>query len=421
WVGRYRSASGTLRVKAPLGFADFVSISGFREGVNHSGSEYDSTSADLGWFYSDILDKTWSQELQLLSTADSDIEWIAGLYWMDSDGGYGPLLVPGSPPIKSGGTQKSYAAYVQGRYEFNDQWGLTLGVRYSKDKAEYDGGTVGGFPVAPSADESWSDVSPKLTIDYKVGDSLLYFTASKGYKAGSYNLSNLANVGPVDPEKVSALEMGIKTELAGMARLEAALFHYDYKDLQVSFIPSNNNPTELANAADSKVSGLDLNALVQPIDALKLTGGLSWLFKAEYENFPGGTAYVDNAPFPGFSVVPGDFSGNRMAHAPKLTGNVGATYTWALPAGSIAANTNIHYRSKQYFSPQNLNSVANDDVTLVSAKVVYTSPDDHWTVSAWAQNLTDKEYFSGILQTTLGTIGIYALPRTYGFNVGYQW
>ncbi|MET0985101.1 MAG: TonB-dependent receptor plug domain-containing protein, partial [Steroidobacteraceae bacterium] len=34
WVGRYRTASGTLRVKAPLGFADFVSISGFREGVN---------------------------------------------------------------------------------------------------------------------------------------------------------------------------------------------------------------------------------------------------------------------------------------------------------------------------------------------------------------------------------------------------
>jgi iron complex outermembrane receptor protein len=298
---------------------------------------------------------------------------------------------------------------------------VTLGVRYSKDKAEFDGGYVGDVLVANPTDKSWSDTSPMLTIDYKIGDSLIYLTASKGYKAGSYNLSNLANVGPVDPEKVKAVELGIKSEIANMARLEAALFRYDYKDLQVSFIPSNNNPTELANAADSKISGLDVSALVQPIDALKITGGFSWLFEAEYDNFPGGTAYIDNAPAPGFTVVPGDFSGNRMAHAPKLSGNVGATYTWTLPAGTLAANANVHYRSKQYFSPQNLDSVANDEVTLLSAKLVYTSPDEHWTVSAWGQNLTDKHYYSGILQTTLGTIGIYALPRTYGINIGYKW
>ena len=48
----------------------------------------------------------------------------------------------------------------------------------------------------------------------------LYATFSKGFKSGTFNSSSL-QVAPVDPEKITAFEAGVKGELADMEAVGA--------------------------------------------------------------------------------------------------------------------------------------------------------------------------------------------------------
>jgi outer membrane receptor protein involved in Fe transport len=56
----------------------------------------------------------------------------------------------------------------------------------------------------------------------------------------------------------------------------------------------------------------------------------------------------------------------------------------------------------------------------VNASAGYTFPGQHWTVTAWGKNLTNRLYETGI--ETIATFGVYAQdapPRMYGLSVKY--
>src|SRR3546814_11112184 len=72
---------------------------------------------------------------------------------------------------------------------------------------------------------------------------LLYAAWSKGFKSGTYNRDTLGN--PVNPEKVSAFEGGIKSTLFDRRlRLNVAGFYSDYTDLQVGKVESTSTVLE---------------------------------------------------------------------------------------------------------------------------------------------------------------------------------
>jgi len=72
--------------------------------------------------------------------------------------------------------------------------------------------------------------------------------------------------------------MGIKTRLFdGRLRLNAAAFHYDYKDLQITSTirtSSGDNSSILDNIGKATVNGIDLDAAWQPFGGLTL--GSRW-------------------------------------------------------------------------------------------------------------------------------------------------
>ncbi len=448
WKMTQRGADIELHLPTP--YFDFVSLSGYQDFKTTSVLDFDGTNAPIAFFGSPQPTQTFTQEFQFISNGSGPLQWVGGLYYIDNKSGFDPLTVPAgtTPPLTIDGPLEqitantrshSPAAYAQGSYKFgaDDAWRVTLGGRYSRETAQFDPAYVsikglGQVASFPYTSHTWNDFSPKFTLDYTAGQSLTYFTVAKGFKAGSYNVASPGDLAPVEPEKLIAYELGYKRTFAGgRARFEAAAYDYQYTDLQVQFITSQSAPLTLGNAQKAEARGLELSLVAEPTKGLTFTGGLAWEPTAKYTEYGhtlangsvvnGGVAYVDNGAGNNSEIA--DFSGNRLAHVPKLSGNLGADYQFQItPAGdSLRFSANVYYSDNYYLSAQNTSRVEQAAYSSINAKATWLSADSHWSVSLWGNNLTDKYIFSQAEITALGILAQYAPLRTYGVEAMYTW
>jgi iron complex outermembrane receptor protein len=250
------------------------------------------------------ISKQKTAELQFLSNSDTPFaekfEWVGGLYYIESSGGFDPLQftaapgvlgtlfdqvqldqVPGLPdgqtlagalndvlagvglaPLADGvvlnsygvSDAKSWSAYFQGTYTFTDQWDLTLGARYQKEDRKLkhakltanlaQGETTirddgGNDPDNAPPTLHATQVSPKVALQYRPMDNMqIYASWARGYKSPTYNTVNFFNSPEaVDEEKVDSYELGFKSDLLdGYLRLNGAAFYVKQKDLLTGFV-----------------------------------------------------------------------------------------------------------------------------------------------------------------------------------------
>jgi len=448
WKMTQRGAE--IKLRTPGTYFDFVSLTGYQDFKTTSILDFDGTDAPIAFFGSPQPTQTFTQEFQFISNGDGPLQWVGGLYYIDNKSGFDPLTVPAgtTPPLTIAGPNElitantrsqSPAAYAQGNYKFgpDDAWRVTVGGRYSRETAKFDPayvavtgvGQVASFPYAST---TWNDFSPKFTLDYTAGQSLTYFTVAKGFKAGSYNVASPGDLVPVEPEKLISYELGYKLQFAGgRARLEAAAYDYQYTDLQVQFITSQSAPLTLGNAQKAEARGLELSLIAEPVNALTFTGGIAWEPTAKYTEYGqtlangsvvnGGVAYTDDGAGNTASIA--NFSGNRLAHVPKLSGNVGADYLVKLTSAGdgLRFSANVYYSDNYYLSAQNTPRVQQSAYSTINAKASYLSADSHWTVSLWGSNLSDQYIYSQAEITALGILAQYAPLRTYGVTLQYKW
>ncbi|CAN0565945.1 unnamed protein product, partial [Laminaria digitata] len=240
----------------------------------------------------------FSQEFRLAGNTDR-INWLAGVFFMEEDVERGEefytqystplqglgLAAVGDVLFTQDNTTTSYAVYGQADWSFTDQLTLTYGVRWAEDEKEITqnsidllGTTPSGVPLilpsfaAPvSADDSWSEVTHKLSLAYRPTDDLmLYATYSEGFKSGAFqSQTNLPSVAtqPVDPEVVENIEVGMKSSWWDR-RLQFNLSYYDmdYEDLQVFELNSRFLLVLLNAQAESK--GVEASIDLVPIENL---------------------------------------------------------------------------------------------------------------------------------------------------------
>src|SRR6202030_3700947 len=104
-------------------------------------------------------------------------------------------------------------------------------------------------PLAPGQ-KNFDVVTPRVSLNYHRDEGMYYLTVSQGFKSGLYNISAPSPVSntPIDPERLTAYELGTKLEFAGnRLRVNAAIYDYQYKDIQVSVV--SGFTTENQNAA----------------------------------------------------------------------------------------------------------------------------------------------------------------------------
>lgn len=340
---------------------------------------------------------------------------------------------------------KTWAIFANATYDVTEQFSVKAGARYGWEKRHIENNSgIGSAPQCATGDcfrldplqwdqsESWNNFSPTLGFEYRPTDVLLlYGNWAKGFKSGTAEIgsrrTSLAQETPfVDPETVNAFEVGLKGDWHRL-QVNLALFHHKLKNGQFQrTFPIPNPPffaSQLENAAESKAKGAELEVLWRPIPGLRLEGAIAYL-DSEFSKFFSKDPLNPLLFGPGGSSVPDeDLSGNRTRMSPKWSLNFNPSYEAQLGSmGSLTFATNIAYRSKQYHTEFNDDRLAQDGYTMIDANILYSSPDDRYTVNLWVKNLTDKLVWAGsyAIATSRTIGGTLMPPRTFGVTAGYN-
>lgn len=444
------------------GGTEFRSLTAYRHTKYRTLTDLDSTSAFVAPVTQAETDYHVSQEFQLSGKSDR-LSWIVGLYYFhENDEGLQDIpfnnIIIGFPApgtfvqgFNAGGTIKTdaLAAFGQASYEIVDDLRLTLGARYSSEKkTDHDFFSFDVFtpydptvpPNAITADRSkrFKSFTPRIALDYQVTPgTLLYASWSKGFKSGTYNLGTLAP--PVDPEKVSAFEGGIKSTLFDRRlQLNLAGFHYDYKDLQIGKVVGQN--LVLENAATAKIYGLEAELRAKLTPEFEINANAAWLharFKSYVSADPArafgdGATFVDaagnllpNATAATPGAVPAfNLKGNSLSQSPDFTFFVGAQYRIPTGLGTFTLRGELSWRDRVYYTPFNVKYVSQAANTKLNAFLNWESNDEHWRGSLFVKNLTDKTTI-GNAYISSGLVGFpingyLEDPRTFGLTVGYK-
>jgi iron complex outermembrane recepter protein len=427
----YRSYNGTevnlgsLRVTTNLGGGiTFRSITADTDVKTYW--PFDSEPGSVAVIQGPIFDDEsgFTQEFQFLSPTDQKITWIAGLFYLYDDAKFAPIQLvgaefgPATINVYGDTIAQSYAPFAQTTWEFLPGAHLTLGGRDTYDYRSVNGHTDVDFVHGTEYYQQTSFRTPtyKVSLDYRFSPEVMtYATLSTGFNSGQYNTGS-ASTPPVLPEKITAYEIGAKTNLLGdRLRVNASAFWYNYKDLQVS--TTAHAVTVQTNAAAAQIKGAELSVVALVTRNLQLNADVTYL-DDYYTNYLGATVYVP-APGPGYGyttqIVNAD--GQPLPNTPKLSSSVGAKYNISTWLGPLDATVLWAYRDTLYesFLASSFRTPASN--TLNASITLHPSPS--WYVSLWGRNLTQDDYLNeGVRLEFAG--GAPDEPREYGLRFGYQ-
>jgi iron complex outermembrane recepter protein len=426
---RQTGLSGTLQQDA--GVARLVTITSWRNVNGRVHLDQDATPSEVVTANYSQHDKSVTEELHILSREDATMPWIAGLYYFDDTSAYDPLGLMGEATepldaIQTRSAQKtsSYAAFGQITKQFLTDNHLTLGARYTKDERSVSGSTLGFVGAetellsAASQSTSWSKPTWRVALDHRFTPEIMgYISDDRGFKSGVYNVISYATA-PVSPETLDAYQFGVKSELAGQrVRLNAAVFYYNYSNIQVQEISAGT--INLVNAAAAKMKGVDVDFAFLPVDSFTVRGGFE-LMNGRYTDFR-------NAPFltPTVSLIGsavggntqsiGDATGFDTVRTPKGMANISGTYRWPVSRGNFNSVLSYYYNSGFAWDPDNRLRQSSYDV--LNASVDWSAASNAWGVRLWGRNLTGTRYCVYETEQTLLDSCSPAPPRTYGVTL----
>lgn len=411
------------RVEWTVGELEFVSVTGFEATSKDASFDSDGTPFERGTEVHPDGEQ-FSQEFRLSGSSDQ-MEWLLGVFYIDYDiDGSQSRCSPGSCatnrlPVLYQLTTESYALFGNLDYAFTDNWSLTLGLRYSNEEKEYnlnnlDTGlvfntsTVGGL-----AEIDEDDVDFNARLNWQPDENLLlYGGVSRAHKAGLFNLGFTAGAGaipgiPVDSETLTAYEFGFKSDfMDGGARLNGALFYYDYEDSQAFQFDGTTLSAQAFNS-DAEVTGAELELAFSPLEGFDLLTNVAYT-----------DAELQDVTLFGLQVVD-----TEMPLTPEWQWNLIARYRWSAPwGGYLALQGDVSWFDDQYFDSFNSPSHFEESYAVTNARVSWYSENESWEVTVFGENITDEEYrtFSFDLAFLGFSTDVYGKPSWYGVTVGYS-
>ncbi len=417
----------TLTGKFDFGSWNLRSITAERETVTTGQLDTDGTSAPLTYQYLKTLNQTFTQEFIAASDNRQRLSWVGGLFFMDDDASRNPNYSYTSTGTFSTtfADERTIAAapYGEATFKVTPQFSLILGGRYSYEYKKLVNSTAVNINclvkscTTPMVDasHSWTKFNYRVTAQYKVDESLnFYATNSTGFKSGTYNSTAFSST-PVDPENLTAYEIGMKSTRFGVT-FDADAFYYDDRGIQIS---RSVNPltgvSALQNAAEATDYGIEatLSARLNP----NWSGDIGvTALHSRYKSFPNADVLLPRTVAAGGGNVETseDVSGFPVYRAPDLTLNADINYTHELFDGRFNANAGVYYSSKYSFEPSN--HVVEPAYATLHLQAAWTTGDGKYTVTAWGDNVTNAHYYTIGSSTILYYSGVWAMPATYGLK-----
>lgn len=365
---------------------------------------------------------------------------------------------------------ESWAVFADLTWHFTEKLDVIVGARYTDDEVTNELTAYGYAPtccfdegpgnpdffpsfanfVRPTASgkETFDDITPRLVVRYQATDDVnVYGSVSKGYKAGGISLGNDTNTDgqppiafPFKEESLWNYEVGLKSELwDNRVRLNASLYYLEWEDFQMEsfrfLTPGDlsSNFEETINVADAEAWGGEIELVAAITDRLTITSAMGY---TDTEITSNTTATTTGS----FEV---DLQGLDLPKAPEMTFNASAEYRFPIGNSEAWLQLEFIHRDGQYSDIEALtyrqtdgpspnggpprNSIGQfgdypfktPDYDLWNVRAGFDM--EHWTFTAYVQNLDEEDYFTGT-QENFGVSGIRLRPhpRTIGANVSYR-
>jgi iron complex outermembrane recepter protein len=361
-----------------------------------------------------------SVEARLTSKPDAPFVWLLGAYYLKSNGGltFADQVIDNFNLSQEAQPGETKALFGQITYPLTDRFRITGGYRISQDteSAGYEinginGTTYTSGPV--NYTNTANSSSFKVGVEYDLAaHSLFYAHVASGFKQGGLSPSLTAT--PFLPEKLLAYEAGVKNRFFdNHLLLNGAVFYYDYKDYQLSFLQNETLPgtssvfssPDVVNAGPTHFYGAEVQTVWNVTRNDDISATLNYLH-ATY-----GEVVLPNNPF----VNDGNFElkGYQMANSPDWSGNIGYTHSWNAFGGRMSAGFNTHWSTSYYVTDEVYEPGALQKAyTRSDANLRYMA--DKWSLDLYVKNIEDKAQTTYVFPLYRRYVSD---PRTYGLTL----
>ncbi len=478
-----------LEVTADLGFAELTSATGVTEYEEVGQRDQTDLLISLEYSYETFptftaftreeeREETFNQEIRLVSTGDSALNWIVGGFYNKSEAvgssseftpGYAQFVGidrPDNLEYFSTDSDEVVERAVFGEigYQITDQWQVTIGGRYYE--YEIQAQSTVDFPLLdtsfvaeglnaierrafdPALAQEDDGSLFKFNTSYAVNEDVnLYLTVSEGFRIGGTNGGgpcpdfdpnasqgncNLApgqqfGPGPNDfaqfdersftADTTRNHELGFKTQwLDNSLTVNGAVYYIEWEDNQLSSATVNANIPITINGNGAESTGVEMTFDWLATDELRLSGSFGHIKSELSADVP---SLIRTISPPGFSTRFEDGrNGDRLPGSPETQVSLSAVYTTDLASGaelSVGAD---------YAWQGDIASRAGErgsSLTLPSfgvANLRATYRKDDWSVTGYVDNVFDEFAETGVQSTRLSNQTVNgATVRSFATNV----
>jgi iron complex outermembrane receptor protein len=422
------SYAGSAEINYDLDFANLKLLGSYSDFAATRTSDGDFTQYKVRFNLQQSSNKTTTAEAQLASKGGSPFQWVAGIYYLNTDAfeyfqQFRYTLGVFTDNIRTNFGTQSYAAYAQASYKLTDALRLTGGVRYTNDRKSTSGNDIANANLIPYSKTNFDKVTWRGALDYQVApDKLLYASVSSGFRSGGFNTGvNIPGLQTFAPETVTAYELGTKTRwLDNTLQVNVSAFYNDFRALQVSGYDPNTNLVYTQNVGRKSAKGVELEVLIRPISAFEFGITASYLDAI----FKGGSSAFDpiGAGDPGLngrvSLV-----GHQAAMSPKYRIGLSASYAINLGdnVGTLTPRVQSSFASRYYLLDFNSIIERQSAYTKTDLRLTYEAPRQRFTVEGFVTNLENSAVKGGGEFGGRGAFFVgYAPPRQYGVALGMK-
>jgi len=414
-----------------------------------------ATVISVGTSEQDVI----AQEFRLVSSSDSALEWVAGLYYVKQDFSVDEVqtmpglmdyiandpftfavVVPPSDvtyPAERDWTFEDMAVFGELTYHINDSWQVTGGVRVFEQS--FDQLFVFHAPFCPSfyyapavcgdpggdgvttttmLEDNISDQIFKFNTSVNLGEnSKAYFTWSDGFRHGGANAVPTQGpwpeapgvYGAYVPDVATNVEIGFKGSTAnGKMSYTLAAFRIDWDQTQFDTFTETYSYSAVVNGTDAVATGLELELAGALTENWTYNLGINYT-ESEWDKdgFVGSSPISKGAQLPGVAKEMGTFS---------------TDYYWSVNMGDAYVHLDAFYRGSSETSPNVSwgNYEKLDSFSIVNVSIGLQT--EKWDARLFVDNISDELGVTGG-QLESGYLN-YAYhfvqrPRTAGVQLRY--
>ena len=358
----------------------------------------------------------WSQEFRIESEQDSEIDWVLGAFYSDSE-------MDGDATRSFGVTEqtiyklesRNLGIFASGTKDITEKDTLSLGLRYDNFQKKIDR-KKDGFDILPptfapvqytdefSGKDTIDSISPTLNWERKISEGLTanfrttYSEKPGGFSAYTRNENQIS----FHEEETLSYEVALLFNPSESWGLNLTAFLNDIENYQFE-LPDPSNPLStdyyVDNADEVTAQGIEVEGFLKPSENFTFSAAYG-LCDSKYDKFDGS-----------------GLVGKQVSFIPEHTLSFSLNYKFDNGlCGQVGTKTigETHYWKYDGSNPTD----KIDSYTLVDANLGYEW--NLWELSVFGLNLTDEKYYTSLVNNLPGTPGVAGSPRVIGLSISRE-